>query len=89
MYVVSNPGLKLGARAKRVIEVCKAGGFVRNALERSYMGGEKFVTRVYDGSGCVVSGLGEKAARDAISVGALKARSVMPSSAYPSEFISA
>lgn len=41
MYVVSKPGLKLGARALRVVEVCKAGGFVRYALEKSYVDGEK------------------------------------------------
>lgn len=89
MYVVSKPGLKLGARARRVVEVCKAGGFVRYALEKSYVGGEKFVTRVFDSAGSVVPGLGYKAAADAIAVGALKARPVLASSTYPSEFIAA
>ena len=87
MYVTSNPGLKLNARAKRVIEVCKAGGFVKYALEKTFGGGEKFVTRVYDASYAIVPGLGYRAAYDAIAVGALKSRPTFKSSAWASEYV--
>jgi hypothetical protein len=36
----------MSKRNEKAIEVLKAGGFFRKMLERSYMGGEKFVTRL-------------------------------------------
>ena len=87
MYVAGD--YKFDARAQRVLDVCKAGGKVRYALESSYRGGEKFQTRVYDASGFVVPGLGYKSAAACIARGLLKSSPCSSSSAYASEYVAA
>jgi hypothetical protein len=86
MYVVIKPGLKLSAKAAQVAEICKAGGFVRYALETGYGGREQFQTRVYDAAGMVVKGLGYRAAHDAIALGLIKSRPCVKSTAWPQEW---
>lgn len=87
MYIVRKPGMKLDARSKRVIDVCKAGGFVRYALESGYGGREKFRARVYDASHMVVPGLGYHAAHDAIALGYLESRPVPRGSCWAQEWV--
>jgi hypothetical protein len=48
----------MSKRNEKAIEVLKAGGFFRKMLERSYMGGEKFVTRLIAADRSVVKGVG-------------------------------
>ena len=72
MYIVLTEETKLTAKSKKVIEVCKAGGYVRYFLERQYTGVHQYVVRVYDHNCCVVKGLGYKSAHDAIALGYLK-----------------
>lgn len=87
MYVVYDPDLKLSAKALQVVEICKAGGYVRYALENVWGGREQFVTRVYDAAGFVVKGLGYKAAHDAIAKGLLKSRPCPKSTLWPQEWV--
>ena len=72
MYIALTEKTKFTAKAQKVVEVCKAGGFVRYALERQYTGAYQYVVRVYDANSNVVKGLGYKAAHDAIALGYLK-----------------
>lgn len=87
MYIVKSPGLKLDARSRRVVEVCKAGGFVRYALESGRGGREQFRARVFDASRRVVPGLGYRAAHDAIALGHLESRPVPRSSCWAQEWV--
>ena len=86
MYVVKSEGLKLSAKAAKVADVCKAGGFVRYALESGYGGREQFQVRVYDAAGFVVKGLGYRAAHDAIALGLIKSRPCVRDSSWPQEW---
>lgn len=79
---------KLSARARRVVEVCSAGGFARYALERHWHGGEKFAMRVYDAEHRKVPGLGYAAVHEALKAGYLTDRPCVRSSAWPTEWAS-
>lgn len=86
MYVVVKPDMKLSAKAAQVVEICKAGGFARYALETGYGGRVQFATRVYDANGSVVKGLGYKAVHDAIALGLIKSRPCPKSTTWPQEW---
>ena len=86
MYVVYDPTIQLSKKALQVIEICKAGGFVRYALERNVFGKEQFVTRVYGADGKVIKGLAYKSAYQAIAKGILKSRDCVKSTAYAQEW---
>lgn len=49
---------QLSSRAQQAVEVLKAGGKFRKALETQYRGGEKFQMRLRDAQGRVVKGFG-------------------------------
>ena len=87
MYVVAKEGMKLGSKARQVVEVCKAGGFARYALETQWRGGEKFETRVFDSQRQRVAGLGYKAVHDAIALGFLESRPVPRGSTWAQEWV--
>lgn len=78
---------KFDARAQRVLDVCKAGGRIRYALESGYRGREQFQFRVLDANRQVVKGLGYKAAQACIVRGLVKSAECAKSSAYPSEWV--
>lgn len=55
---------KIGRRAERALEVLKAGGYFRYALERGWHGGEKFRWHLHAKGGAVIKGHGHKTAHE-------------------------
>ncbi len=89
MYVVKTEKTKLTAKVQAVIDVCRAGGRVRYALENVWGGREQFTTRVLAADGSVVKGLGYRAAHDAIALGYLVSRPVPRSTVWAQEWVAA
>lgn len=79
---------KIGKREQRAIEVLKAGGYFRRALETQFypVRREQFVMRLYDASGRVVKGFGFETHRRLADVGALERRDCHVGSTWPSEW---
>lgn len=79
---------QLSKRAEQALEVLKAGGKFRKALETQYRGGEKFAMHLYDAGGKVVKGFGFQTFYELID--AKKLTYVHPydarSSAWPQEW---
>ena len=67
------------------LEVLRAGGFFRYALERGYHGGEKFKMHLHAANRSVVKGIGHATKRALES--ALVRRPVAVSSAWPQEWV--
>ena len=77
---------KLGKRATAAVEILKAGGYWRKALESSFIGGEKFETRLRYANGGIVSGFGFKTFTEMESAGMLQSREVPKSTVYAQEW---
>lgn len=75
----------MGKREATAVEVLKAGGFFRKALESTYMG-EKFVTRLKTATGGTVSGVGAATFQKLWAEGKLASRPCSKSSTFPSEY---
>ncbi len=81
---------KLSKRAERALEVLRAGGFFRNALETAYRG-EKFRTRLYP-AGAVpwrhkaIPGIGAAALRELEAAGLVRRRPCAQGSTWPTEW---
>lgn len=73
-------------KTAKALETLKAGGYFRKALERSYLGGEKFKTRLYTAGGEVVKGIGEVTFYAMLDAKALRSRECIRSSAYAQEW---
>lgn len=73
-------------REATAVEVLKAGGFFRKALERTYMG-EKFVTRLRTATGGVVKGVGFATFAKFEEEGKLIRRECAPTSAWGREYV--
>lgn len=73
-------------RAKRALEVLRAGGFFRRALERGWHG-EKFAVRLYSSAGRRVEGVGHAAHRELADAGMLTTRPCPRSSTWPTEWV--
>jgi hypothetical protein len=74
------------ARATKALEVLKAGGYFRCALETGYHGGEKFHYRLRNAAGGVVKGYGFATYLELSKAGLLRHRPVVKSSTWPSEW---
>jgi hypothetical protein len=79
--------MTLSGRAERAVEVLKAGGYFREALETHWNGGEKFRTRLRTASGAVVKGFGFAVKAELESAGMLVSRECAASSTWPHEWI--
>ena len=75
----------MSKRTETAIEVLKNGGYFRYALERNYMGGEKFKMRLLTATGNVVAGVGFQTKEELAS--RLQRRSCAPSSTWPQEWV--
>lgn len=73
-------------REMAAIEVLKAGGYFRRALERHYLGGEKFRTRLRRADGSIVPGVSGATLNAFRSAGILVRRECSPSSTWPEEY---
>jgi hypothetical protein len=71
-------------RAQQALEVLKAGGYFRYALERAYHGGEKFKMRLRDANGHIVQGIGYQTKRELEPK--LVSRPCASSSTWPQEW---
>jgi hypothetical protein len=49
---------QLSSRGQKALEILKAGGKFRKALETQFKGGEKFAMRLRDAQGQIVKGIG-------------------------------
>ncbi len=78
---------KLSGRAAQAVEVLRAGGCFRYALERAWQGGEKFKMRLRAPGGAIVKGVGYAAKRELEEAGMLASRYCAPSSVWPQEWI--
>lgn len=75
----------LSARAEKALEVLKAGGYFREALERAFRGGEKFVVRLRAKNGAVVPGFGYACRAELEKAGLIEWRECARSSCWPRE----
>ncbi len=73
-------------REAMAVEVLRAGGYFRKALERSWQGGEKFVTRLRTANGQVVKGVGASTRIAMEKAGMLVRRECARSSVWPEEW---
>ncbi len=74
-------------RETKAIEVLRAGGYFRKALERHYFGGEKFATHLYDSNRRRVAGIGVTTKMALEKAGKLASRPCAPSSVWPEEWV--
>lgn len=77
----------LSARAARALEVLRAGGRFRYALEAGYRGREKFRMRLLDARRAVVVGIGYQAKVELEQAGLLQWEACARSSAWPQEWV--
>lgn len=80
---------QLSKRAEKALEILKAGGKFRKALETEFRGGEKFHMRLRDENGQVVKGIGFQTFYELIDAGKLSYQHPYnsKSSAWPQEWI--
>ena len=76
---------KLSTRATKAIEILKAGGYFRKALETQYRGGEKFTTRLRYHNGQVAKGFGFQTEAELSKAGWLQRKDCAQSSTWPTE----
>ena len=77
----------MDARETKALEVLKAGGFFRYALETCYhRPGEQFRMRLFTADRQVVPGIGHAAQRSLEKMGALSSRECASSSTWPEEW---
>jgi hypothetical protein len=77
----------MATREAKAIEVLKAGGCFRYALERNFRGHEKFVMRLRTAGGAVVKGIGYATQRAFLEAGMLVRRECARSSTWPQEWV--
>lgn len=78
---------KLTKRGEKALTILKDGGYFRKALERHYLGGEKFHVRLRNSKGQVVKGIGELTYYELKDAGLLQWRECAKSSVWPEEYI--
>jgi hypothetical protein len=75
------------ARTLKAIEVLKAGGYFREALETQHRGGEKFTVRLRNAEGKVVPGFGFATRQELMKAEMLEWRESARSSTWPTEHV--
>jgi hypothetical protein len=80
---------QLSSRAQKALEVLKAGGKFRKALETQFKGGEKFAMRLRDAQGQIVKGVGFQTFYELVDAGTLSFQRAHDSvsSAWPQEWV--
>lgn len=78
--------MALSARAEKAVEILKAGGYFRKALETQYKGGDKFMMRLRNAKGQVVKGYGFQTFFELQDASMLAWRECASSSAWPEEY---
>lgn len=74
-------------RIQEAVEVLRAGGYWRKALETEYRGGEKFHTRLRANGGTAVKGFGLKCHAAMVAAGMLQRRECCTTSCWPEEWV--
>lgn len=77
---------KLGKRATEALAIMQEGGYWRKALETSFIGGEKFETRLRYANGGIATGVGFKTFTEMQDAGLLQRREVPKSTVYAEEW---
>ncbi len=80
------PTKKLGKRATEALAIMQEGGYWRKALETSFIGGEKFQTRLRYANGGIAPGVGFKTFTEMQDAGLLQRRDVPKSTVYAQEW---
>jgi hypothetical protein len=76
----------MSKRVEAALEVLRAGGYWRMALESAYHGGERFKYRLRTKGGAVVAGFGFQTHYAMEQAGMLQGRACAPSSTWPEEW---
>ena len=77
---------QLSSRAKRALDVLKAGGYFRKQLERGFRGREQFQTRLRAADRSVIPGIGFSTLEELKQAGLVRWRDCPSSSIWPEEY---